>query len=50
MSLKKLKLTVENLYKKYENDEYILNKLIQYIDQDLSGILINTKNIQTNMI
>ncbi len=46
MSLKNLKLTVEQLYEKYENDEYILNKLIQYIDQDLSASLINAKNLQ----
>ena len=46
MSLDSLKNTIEILYEKYKNDEFILNKLVQYIECDLSGILINTKNLQ----
>ena len=41
-----LKKTLEELYEKYKDDEYILNKLVQYIDQDLSASLINAKNLQ----
>ena len=45
-SIDNLKHTVEKLYEKYENDEYILTKLIQYIDHDLSASLINAKSLQ----
>jgi len=45
-SIDNLKHTVEKLYEKYENDEYILNKLVQYINCDLSESLINAKNLQ----
>lgn len=46
VNLESLKLILEEQYEKYKNDEYILNKLVQYINIDLSTSLINAKNLQ----
>ena len=50
INVENLKQTVHKLYEEYKNDEYILNKLIQYINHDLSGLLINAKNLHISRI
>ena len=45
-TIESLNLKLSELYKEYENDEYVLNKLIHHINNELHLYLSNTKKQQ----
>lgn len=48
ISIESLNQKLTEIYEEYKNDEYILNKLSNHINNDLVTLLINTKKQQKN--
>lgn len=46
INIETLNQKVCDLYEEYKHDEYMLNKLSNHINNDLSALLINAKNLQ----